>query len=278
MQVVLSMSSSCSAIMYRCCEGPAVSCILNRLCRACLNCSLWNDYCSVLAAEAENSVLPGKKQFCIPFPYFFCHSLQAPYSQFDLAQSKWIRGKWGVKSSLMQGPERREVSCFLCSVAAVLVLSSEQAGNLSTHLLALHMGGTACWSTAGWPQSKAGMTRPVLLWYDTNSSHRPKPACPWHPTSDWRQQESCGEAWGKKIKIKNEEINKAKFRRRILWCHGESPSSGLAAPWGSLIEALEEAEASEKQCLGDEQVCISCSCGTLHFNSSGEALTRLLQD
>lgn len=60
----------------------------------------------------------------------------------------------------------------------------------------------------------------------------------------------------------------AMFRRRILWCHGESPSSGLAAPRGSLIEALAEAEVSEEQCLGDEQVCISCSCGTLHISTA----------
>lgn len=45
---------------------------------------------------------------------------------------------------------------------------------------------------------RPGTTRPVLMWYDTNSLHRPKPVWLCHPDSSGRQQKACEEAWAKK--------------------------------------------------------------------------------
>lgn len=110
-------------------------------------------------------------------------------------------------------------------IAAVLLLSWGMRVDFSRHtaacvqrlqVLGFGWAASVAWLTGALGEScrvRPGTTRPVLVWYDTNSRHRPKPVWLWHPTSAGRQRKACEEAWEKK------ELALPALLRKALMCH-----------------------------------------------------------
>lgn len=203
MQGELGASSSCLPIIV----GAAGFLILTRFCTAYLNFSSWNNYCSLLSAIAENLILLGKISF-------ISISVNIPSIQPFIVLSRhdaWRKDGSEEQSSCEQVMGRRplqEINVLLWNglyfVAAVLLLVwffQEYSSSKTLQALGSGWAASVAWLAGALEEScrvRPGTTRPVLMWYDTNSLHRPKPVWLWHPAPAGRQQKACEEAWEKK--------------------------------------------------------------------------------